>query len=555
MPRITGKHVLLRALQAEGVRHIFGNPGTSESGLMSALTEYPNFQYVLALQEGVAMGMADGYACAGGNVPFVNLHIETGLANGISLLHHAWDGGTPLVLSAGNKDIRKLAEGRSNLVEMVRQFTKWSAEISHPEQIPGVVRRAFHEARTHPTGPTFIAFAANALEDETDETNLNIVSPGRLYSRTLPDLAALDDAAHLLAKARQPVVIVGDRAAQSGAQAEIVRLAELVGARVYTTSYAQVSFPTGHPHFLGRINPSLPLGRQRLSSADVVVAVGTNVFGGFFYTSERPLVKSTALIHIDFAAHEIGKVEATTIGIVADPKTALEQLQACCLKEMSVAQLDEATQRAEIIRAEHEKLRQTWDTRVQQRWDARPISPERLMTELARALPSDAIVIDDSLSNKEAVHAAIKFNDPGSLYGERMGAIGWGMGAALGAKLAQPKRPVIAIVGDGSAMMTIQALWTAANYNIPAVYVVCNNRSYRILKQNMTLYKELLGQPVPSNYIGMDFALPLNLAAMANAIGVAGRTITDPAELGTALQQALASGGPELLDVVIDGSL
>ena len=552
MPLLSGKHALLQTLRAEGVRYIFGNPGTSESGLMSTLPEYPDIEYVLALQEGVAMGMADGYAWASGTVPFVNLHIETGLANGISLLHHAWDGGTPLVLSAGNKDIRKLPDGRSNLVEMVRQFTKWSAEITHPAQIAKTLRRAFHEARTPPTGPTFIAFATNALEESAD---VLIEPPDPVYSRVAPDRTGLEEAVALIANATHPLIIVGDRVAQSGAQTEAVQLAEMIGARVYTMSHAQVSFPSGHVQFFGRLSPALSSGRAALAAADVVIAVGTNVFGGFFYSPQTPLSSSTALIHIDSAASEIGKVERTKVGILADPKVALAQLCSGIDQQMTKAGHNAVMQRLETANREQKKLREHWEARLRERWDATPMSPERMMSELAHAIPDDAIVIDDSLSNKETVHAAMKFNAPGSLYGERIGAIGWGMGAALGTKLAKRSQPVVAIVGDGSAMMTVQALWTAANYKIPAVYVICNNSSYRILKQNMKIYKELHGHSLPERYVGMDFPLRLDLAAIANAIGIDGRTIRDPLEIGPALRQALESGRPAVLDVIIDGSV
>ena len=168
MPRMTGKRALMEMLRAEGVDFIFGNPGTSEGPILDALEGYPDLRYMLTTQEGVAMGMADGYARAAGKVSFVNLHIETGLANGISLLQNAKDGGTPLVLTAANKDIRKLAEDRTDLAEMVRLFTKWTAEVTHPEQVPSVMRRAFQEAKTPPTGPTFVAFSANALDDEAE---------------------------------------------------------------------------------------------------------------------------------------------------------------------------------------------------------------------------------------------------------------------------------------------------------------------------------------------------------------------------------------------------
>ena len=198
MVRMAGKRALMEMLKAEGVEYIFGNPGTSESAIMDILEEYPGIKYMLATQEGVAMGMADGYAIATGRPSFVNLHIETGLANGISLLHHAWEGGAPMVLTSGNKDVRKLAEGRTELAEMVRLFTKWSVEVTHPEQVPGVMRRAFNEAKTPPTGPVYVGLSANALDDEAE---VEILPSPTGYFRTGADVEAVDAAARILAGA------------------------------------------------------------------------------------------------------------------------------------------------------------------------------------------------------------------------------------------------------------------------------------------------------------------------------------------------------------------
>ena len=374
----------MEMLRAEGVRYIFGNPGTSESAIMSSLPSYPDLQYILVTQEGVAMGMADGYSCATAGPSLVNLHIETGLANGISLLHHAMDGGTPLVLTAGNKDIRKLAEGRTDLVEMVRQFTKWSGEVTHPEQLPGMLRRAFNEAKTPPTGPTFVDFAANALEDSAD---VEIIPSPTIYFRSAPDQSAVQAAADLLCRAGRPIMVVGDRLAQSGGVDAAAELAELLGARVYTTSYARMNFPSGHPQFLGRINPTLPASRELLSSGDVMLAVGTNVFSGFFYFSGRSLAPATKLIHVDSASREVGKSEPTDVGIIADPKTALRSLTDAVADALSGPARESARLRAAAVAQEKSATRAAWEARLQQRWEQRPMSPERMMTELARALP------------------------------------------------------------------------------------------------------------------------------------------------------------------------
>ena len=243
MPKMTGKKALLEMLTAEGVEYIFGNPGTSETAIMHALEDYPNLQYILATQEGVAMGAADAYARATGKPAFINLHIETGLANGISLLHNAAAGGTPLVLTAGNKDMRKLIEGRTPLAEMVKLFTKWSVELTHPEQIPGAVRKAFDEARTPPTGPTFIAFSANSLDGEAE---MEIVPNNEGYFRTSPDKNSIATASKILLSSKNPIMLVGDRVAQSKASEEAVKLAEYIGAPVYAAYYSEMNFPSKH---------------------------------------------------------------------------------------------------------------------------------------------------------------------------------------------------------------------------------------------------------------------------------------------------------------------
>ena len=187
-----GKYVLLEALKKQDVKYIFGNPGTTETAIMDALENYPEFEYILTVQESVAMGMADAYARATKKPAFVNLHIETGLANGLSLLHNAHSGGTPLVLSAGNKDSREIAPGKTDLIDMVSPFTKWAVEVNHPDAIAQTVQKAFRIAMSPPTGPTFAAFTTNALDDKTN------VYPTETYNEEIiikPDEKSIDEAA------------------------------------------------------------------------------------------------------------------------------------------------------------------------------------------------------------------------------------------------------------------------------------------------------------------------------------------------------------------------
>ena len=554
MARMTGKRALMEMLRAEGIEYIFGNPGTSEGPILDELENYPDIRYMLAVQEGAAMGMADAYARYRGEPAFVNLHIETGLANGVSLLANAAEGNTPLVLTSANKDIRKLAEGRTDLVEMVSQFCKWSAEVTHPEQVPGVMRRAFNEAKTPPMGPVYVAFSANALDDEAE---VEIVPSHRAFTRTSPDANAIDEAVSILADAHNPVLIVGDRVGQSDGANAAVRLAETLGAKVYASYFSQVNFPTSHPQYLGLASPGMPAGKAMLEDADAVVAVGTPVFPGYFYFSGSALKPGVKLIHIDTDPTQIGRTEPTDVGIVADPRTAMDALSDALELRMSGAAQEAAKGRA--ASAADEKVAQSaaWQARLEARRDISPMSTERMMTEIAAALPPDAIVVDDSVTTRASIFGALDFDEPGSLLGITGGALGWGMGGTMGVKMANPDRPVVGIIGDGSAMMTVQALWTAANSDIPVVYVICNNRAYRVLKLNMNLYKsEILGQENPeSDYIAMDFTTPFDIAAIAEAMGVHGRKVEDPAEVGAALREAIALGKPAVLDISIDGAV
>ena len=553
--RMTGRDALIAMLCAEGVQYVFGNPGTSESPIMYALESCPELRYILATQEGVAMGMADAYSRATGTPAFVNLHIETGLANGISLLHNASDGGTPVVLSAGNKDTRKLAHGRADLVEMVRQFTKWSAEINHPSQIPYAVRRAFREARTPPQGPTFLSFAADGLDGEAE---VEIIGSGKDYFELPPDPQAIEDAARLLTGSSCPIFLVGDRLAAGGWE-WAVRLAERIGARVYSPFYAEMSFPTDHPQFLGVVRLGFPDTRRLLSQADVVMVVG-KIFSGYHMFSDpqlRYFSTNSRLIHLDCDPREPGRSQATEVGIVASPGPALEQLCESVEAKMSESVLRSARERGAEIAAEKEtNLRQKQRQR-EKNWKQRPMTPERMAFEVAAGLPPDTLVANDAVTASPAVLEAIPFNRSGCMYGARGGAIGWGMGGTLGLKLARPDHPVVGIVGDGSAMMTVQGLWTAATENLPLVYVICNNSAYRVLKINLDQYTgEILGDAKKSRrYLGMDFPQRLDLAALARAQGVYARRIDDPEELAPAVREAFELDRPALLDVIIDGSI
>ena len=557
MPRMTGKHALAQMLIAEGTEHIFGNPGTSETPFLDGLQDYQQIKYVQALQEGTAVGMADGYARASGRPAFANIHIAGGLANGISALYNAYRGGTPVILTAGNSDTRMLLTEpvlSGDLVEMTSQYTKWSAEIRHASDIPMVIRRAFKEAKTPPTGPVFLSFPWDTLDEEVD-ADIIPSSPG--YFRSRPDMDAVAHASELLSQAENPVIVIGDRIAQSAAVPEMVKVAEQLGAKVYAAAYTEVNFPTSHSLFGGMLNLNSAATRQQLAAADVVLAVGTNVFSSFLYVPEPFIGPATKLIHLDSNSREVEKIYPTEVGILCDPKAGLEDLFQALDQDMSRQAKEAAATRAATLAEERSRYHQGAERNLKEHWDRRPMAVERMMHELGQALPSNAIIADEAVTSRPALMRAMSFDEPGSFYGIQGGALGWAMPGALGVQLANPDRPVVAVVGDGASMYTVQALWTAARYNIPVTYAICNNRSYRILKLNMDIYlrRMLQDRERDSEYVGMDFPNALPLADIAQAMGVSSVKVEDPDALQRLAEEAIASGKPALLDISIDGAL
>ena len=557
MARMLGKHALAEMLVAEGVEYIFGNPGTSETPFLDGLQDYPQLQYVQALQEGTAVGMADGYARATGKPAFANIHIAGGLANGISGLYNAFRGGTPLVLTAGNSDTRMLISEpvlSGDLVEMTKQYTKWSVEVRHASDIPVAIRRAFKEAKTPPTGPVFVSFPWNTLDEEID---FAAAPSSEGYFRIRPDADAVAKATELLASAENPVIVVGDRVAQAGAVEQVTRVAEQTGARVVATSYSEVNFPTAHPQWGGMLNLNSPATARQFESADVVLAVGTDVFASFLYVDVPFLKPDVRLVHLDSNYWEIEKSYPTEVGILADPAAGMADLAESLDGNMTGSQREAAATRAATLAAARQRDAERYQERIKANWDNRPMPVERMMHELAAAVPPDTIIADEAVTSRPALNRAFDFEKPGDIYGIRGGALGWAMPGALGVKLAHPDRPVLAVVGDGASMYTVQALWTASRYNIPVVYAICNNQAYRILKVNMEVYlRDMLDdRERDSDYVGMDFANRLDLAMMAQAMGVHGERVDDPAEIGPAIKRAFESGKPALLDISISGAL
>ena len=553
MLRKTAGHGLLEMLIAHGVEYVFGNPSTTELPVIDGLQDFPQLKYILALQEGSAVAMADGHARATGKPSFVNLHIAGGLANGISMLYNAYRGGTPMILTAGQSDTRMLVEEpllSGDLVEMCRQYSKWSGEVRHATDVPVAIRRAFRTASTPPTGPVFLSLPWNVLDEEA-ELDLTPASP--VYARMRPDEKALERAVDLLAGAENLLMLVGDRVAQSGAVVEAVKVAEILGARVAAAIFSEVNFPTDHPQFWGLLNLNSPTTSETFSRHDVILAVGCNLFSRFLYTPPL-LTGKSKVIHLDVSAQEIEKNHPVEIGLWGDIKTGLMAVFDALGQVMSGAQKEAASIRASNLVEAKAQRGASYLEKARQTWDRQPMDPARLFLEMKEVLPKNTIVVSEAITSTLPLFRSVTFNEPGSFFSLRGGALGWAIGGSLGIQLARPDRPVVCIVGEGSAMYGIQGLWTAAYYDLPVTYVICNNRSYRILKQFLVdYYYPALGlKDRQSDYIGMNFSKhSLDCAGVAMGFGVEGFKVEKPNQLRTTLEKAFSLGRPALVDVQI----
>jgi benzoylformate decarboxylase len=549
---MSGKRAFLDLLKQEGVEVVFGNPGTTELPLMDAFAVENDIRYVLGLQEAALMAMADGYAQASGRLTVLNLHVAPGLGNAMGMLYDAQKAGAPILVTAGQQDLEYLATEpilSADLPRVARPFVKWAAQVDRLADLPRMVHRAAKTALAPPTGPVFLSLPGDILKSEAE---LDLLAPTRVAPLLRGDADAIAVAAKLLAAAERPVIVAGDAVAQSRAHAELAALAELIGAPVYTEFVpSTASFPASHPLFRGAMVRTAPEVRKVLDQHDVLFSVGGDLFTLSLPHVVDPMPPALPLIHLDTDPWEIGKNYPAHVGILGDPKATLPDLTAAVRERMSGGAKSAARERltaaSEAARAEREALK----AKARALADRVPVEPLALLEAIGEMLPKDAVVIEEALSSAPGIRQLIRSDDPQSYFGLRGGGIGWGLPAAIGVKLALPDRPVVALVGDGSAMYTVQGLWTAARYRIPLVWVILNNTSYRILKQRIVALRGLAEQA--DTYVGMELDDPaIDFLGLARSLGVAAERARTVAEATDLIAKGLKDGVPLLIDVAMD---
>jgi benzoylformate decarboxylase len=548
-----GKQVFMESLLAHGVELIFGNPGTTESPILDSLLDYEQLRYIVTLHEGVALGAASYYAQASGKTGVVNMHVAPGLGNALGMMYNAFRARSPLVVTAGQQDTRLRLRNPvlgHDLVAMAAPLTKWSVQVERADEFALIMHRAFKIAHDAPAGPVFVALPIDVLEQETD---VEPFTPGRLFRTPDPEAAGVQAAAERLLSSRRPAIVIGDETA--GATAEVIALAERLGAAVWCEAQrVHTALPTAHPNF----RLSLPFDgaaiRNAFEDVDTVLLVGGAFFEEVWYSPGSPFPPGTTVLHVERAPERLAHNFPVTVGLVGSAQATLRAVLGAVERGATSAFRDAATRRNAELRALKAQEADAQRGRAAKRWDKAPITMARFMTELEAALPADAILVDESITASLDLARTVQFERTGDYFGARGGGIGQALPGALGLKLASPDRPVVAVSGDGSAMYSIQALWTAAHHDLAVVFVIMNNREYRILKHNMDTYRQRFGAKPERGYPHMDLYPPdLGFVEIARGLGVEGARITRPDELRGALDKALGAGRPYLLDVSIEG--
>jgi len=548
-----GGQVFMESLQLHGVDCIFGNPGTTENPLLDRLIDYPQIPYYVALHEGVAVCAASFHAQATGRPAVANLHVAPGLGNAIGMMYGALKAASPVLVTAGQQDTRMRLDNpllSHDLVAMAAPVTKFSAEPKSADEMGPLLRRAFKIACEPPCGPVFIALPVDVMESET---GIGATVAGPLLPGT-PGSEAIDRAVALLRDSENPVFVVGDDPSRQGALDTLVALAEASGATVYHQGLrAHVCFPNRHPNYRGRTPFEAAAVRQLLAPHDLVVLIGGNFFEDVWFDPGGYVPGGTPVMQLENTAGRMALSIPLDLGVIGELSETLRLILAG-LREAGAKRAAQAETRNAILAEEHAARQAAADDALKKLWDASPIAPVRAIHELAKAMPEDVVVVDESITASLEVAHHFDETHNGDYYGGRGGGIGQGIAGAIGVQVANPKRRVIAISGDGSAMYSIQALWTAAHHQLPIVFVILSNREYRVLKHNLDIYRARFDIGSNKPYPHMDLTSPLlGFPDMARGMGVPGETVTTADEIADAMQRALATNGPYLIEVVISG--
>jgi len=545
LPHTSGRSAFVQLLVDEGVTHLFGNPGTTELPVMEVLPDFPQLKFVLGLQESVVLGMADGYCRASQRLAAANVHVMPGLGNAMGALYSAKFSGSPVILTAGQQEQgHGLLEPMlyEPLVPVAQPMVKWAVEVTRAADLPRVVHRAAKIALTPPTGPVFISLPGDVLDETLD---LDLGRPVRVVATSRPDDETMARMAGIVRGARKPAILAGHELARRDAFAEAAELAERLGAPVFGESVPySACFPSEHPAYMGALSRQQQQVRALLEPYDLLICLGADLLRMSVHSPVEPLPAGLPVVHVSERPHELGKNYRTDLALHADVSVTLKALLPL-LRDLPRHHPRLAELQRSNWSAQRERLREQAASAA----NNVPIDPQVLALRFTEALPDGAVVVDEGMVSTYALPRLLPLRGTRSYYGLASGGLGFALPGAVGIAMALPGRPVAAIVGDGSALYGIQALWTAAREQLPITYVIANNRGYRIIKERLVSMRRT------ERFTGMDIREPdIDFVALGRSFGLQSTRVTDPHDIAPALRAAFASGGPSLIDMrVADG--
>ncbi len=559
----TGGELLVAQARAAGVEYLFTNPGSFEVGLFDAVVDDSQIQIIEGLHEGVVISMADGYHKVSSKPAFVNVHAIAGTAQMAGQLYNACRDGSALVVTAGLNDNEAWSD-ESILAprpgfdqkEINRQFTKISWDARQAASLPLMLRRAFKVATTDPGGPVYIAAAQYALEEKAVTAAILPAERFLLRTRVHADPAAVEKAARLLIEAQRPVIIAGDEVWKSGAQQELLTLAEHLSLPVVQLVEVRLisafqSFPTMHAFNLGRWDTySQGAGR----GADLIFFVGARDVGGKVVPGSPEIPSGARIVRLGMDTSSLGRNYPTDVALVSDVKAGLADLLASVdsllTRERRAAI---AGPRGDAIRRLSAESRARTEKEISASLGQSPIHAHELCRVLGDTIDKNAIVVSENLTGKfDSFRFGFREDEQMHL-GNSGSSLGWGIGAAIGAKLAAPDRQVVCSIGDGAVMYSASGFWTQVRYHVPILTVVWNNHNYQTVRH---AYYDYGGRMVKTGkYAGMYIGDPdIDFVKLAESQGVSGERVTAGNDLRAALQRGIAAtrdGKPYLVEVVI----
>ena len=514
----TVREVTYGVLRDLGMKVIFGNPGSSELPFLKDLPS--DFQYVLALHERSAAGIALGYALAKQTAVFVNLHSIASAGNGLSAIIDAYYCHAPLVITTGQQDRRQtLAEPFlvSRAVEVVKPYVKWACEPLQAEDVPTAIARGYYIATQPPQGPVFISIPM----DDWNRSCAPVVT--RKVTQTVsPDIAALDEVVRALDSSRRPVLITGPQIEEDCAWHEVIALAEHLNADVYQDPIAsRWTFPRRHRLYRGGLVPAQRPLAEQLAQYDAVLVLGAPVFLYYAYVPGDVVAPGTELFQVTNSPFDAAAA-LSGASIVGNLRIAADYI---CRRAQT------------IDRPGPPPRPQPADPKPEC-----PITPAYLFRVLNRLLPPDTVIAEECPSSKGDLDRYVELDEPRSFYSVRSGILGFGLPLAVGLQMGNPQRRVVCPVGDGSAQYSIQALWTAVQLDAPVIFIVLRNHDYSALRGFRDFTN--VGPSVPGIEIpGIDEV------KIAQGYGMAAISVDRPEELEPAIRQALSAKGPILIGV------